>query len=92
MADELASNPGSAVASYWLAAAARGQGDLQAAWDAAQAGWARANLALEGGASLREDLDDLVHRAIAPERARMIAQPLETLTAEWERFKEKWAR
>lgn len=92
MAAELALNPGSAVASYWLAAAARGQGDLQAAWDAAQAGWARANLALEDGVSLRDDLDDLVQRAIAPERARMIAQPQETLTAEWERFKEKWAR
>ncbi len=92
MATELASNPASAVASYWSAAAARGQGDLQAAWDAAQAGWARANLALEHGASLRDDLDDLVQRAIAPERARMLAQPREALTAEWERFKGKWAR
>lgn len=90
MAAELARNPGSEAASYWAAAAARGEGDLQGAWDAAQAGWARANLANERETSLRNDLDTLVQRAIVPERARMLARPPETLTAEWERFKAMW--
>ena len=47
MQSELGANPASAVASYWLAAAAWAQGDLQAAWDAAQAGWVRAPLAAD---------------------------------------------
>jgi hypothetical protein len=92
MAAELAANPASAVASYWAAAAARGQGDVRAAWDAAQAGWVRASLTPDHAASLRDDLEDLVRRAIIPERARLLAQSPDVLTAEWERFKEKWAR
>ena len=32
---ELVLHPGSGAATYWLAAAARAQGDLQGAWDAA---------------------------------------------------------
>ena len=90
MAMELAASPGSAAAAYWLAAAARGQGDLQAAWDAAQAGWVRAALAGERATRLRRDLDHLVTIAMVPERARVLAQTPETLAAEWERFKEKW--
>jgi hypothetical protein len=90
MADELTVNPGSAPASYWLANAARGQGDLQAAWDAAQAGWTRAVLAADGGGKLRADLDDLVRTAIVPERSRVLGQPAEDLAAEWETFKDKW--
>ncbi len=92
MIDELAANAASATASYWAAAAARGQGDLQAAWDAATAGWVRSPLAAARGAVLRDDLDRLVERAIIPERARVLGQPVETLLAEWERFKEKWSR
>ena len=76
---------------YWLSAAARGQGDLQAAWDAAQAGWVRASLSPTRGPALRNDLDRLMHRAIVPERSRILAQPPETLIAEWEQFKEKWS-
>ena len=38
MDEELAAHPGSGAAAYWLAAAARAQGDLQAAWDAAHGG------------------------------------------------------
>src|SRR5581483_8863543 len=38
MERELADHPGSSAAAYWLAAAARAQGDQQAAWDAAEAG------------------------------------------------------
>lgn len=91
MADELTVHPGSSAASYWASAAARGQGDLQAAWDAAQAGWVRASLTVDGGAALREDLDRLVQRAIVPERSRVLAVPPETLAEEWEQFKQKWS-
>jgi hypothetical protein len=90
MAAELAGNPTSSTAAYWAAAAARGQGNLQEAWDAVQAGWVRAPLAPDRGASLRGDLDRLVQRVIIPERARMLSQPPEVLLAEWEKFKEKW--
>lgn len=92
MADELGANPASGAASYWAAAAARGQGDLQAAWDAAQAGWVRAPLTRDGGATLRTDIDQLVEKAIVPERSRITGQPPDTVKAEWDRFKEKWAR
>ena len=43
MEDELRRNAASAVASYWLVAGARGNGDLERAWDAAFAAWARAS-------------------------------------------------
>jgi hypothetical protein len=92
MANELAENPASSAAAYWAAAAARGQGDLQGAWDAAQAAWVRAPLTADHGASLRGDLDRLVERAIVPERARLLAQPADLLRQEWERFKERWSR
>jgi hypothetical protein len=90
MDEELATHPGSGAAAYWIAAAARAQGDLQAAWDAAQAGWVRARLASDKGVALRADLDRLVLRAIVPDRAKATAQPPETLRADWERFKESW--
>ncbi|MQA29310.1 MAG: hypothetical protein GEU82_05635 [Luteitalea sp.] len=92
MATELETNPSSATATYWAAAAARGQGDLHAAWDAVQAGWVRAPLAGERSDQLRGDIDRLVLQAIIPERARLLAQSPETLRLEWERFKERWAR
>jgi hypothetical protein len=90
MDEEIATHPGSGAAAYWLAAAARAQGDLQAAWDAAQAGWVRAPLTSDRGEALRADLDRLVLRAIVPDRAKVTAQSQETLRAEWERFKERW--
>jgi len=90
MDGELALHPGSGTAAYWLAAAARGHGDLQGAWDAAQAAWVRAPLAADKGAALRADVDRLVLRAIIPERARASAQSAQTLQQEWERFKERW--
>jgi hypothetical protein len=92
MQEEIAAYPGSAAAAYWLSAAAHGQGDLQAAWDAAQAGWVRAMLASDRGAALRADLDRLVLRAIVPERAKALAQPPDALRQEWERFKERWSK
>jgi hypothetical protein len=90
--EELALHPGSGAAAYWLAATARAQGDLQAAWDAALAGWVRAPLARDRGAQLRGDLDRLVTSAIAPERAKALAQPPETVLNDWERFKERWSK
>jgi hypothetical protein len=92
MDDELALHQGSSTAAYWLAAAARGQGDPQAAWDAAQAAWVRAPLAGDRGAALRTDVDRLVLKAIIPDRARASSQTPQTLVAEWERFKERWKR
>ena len=90
MDEELATHAASTVAVYWIAAAARSQGDHQGAWDAAQAGWVRARLAIDKGETLRADLDRLVLQAIVPDRARATAQPPDLLRAEWERFKESW--
>jgi hypothetical protein len=92
MEAELAVRPGSAAAGYWLAAAARAQGDLQAAWNASQAGWVRASLASDRGEALRADLDRLVLRAIIPERSRAAGQSAENLRLEWEKFKERWKK
>jgi len=91
MEEELALHPTSGTAAYWLAAAARAQGDHQSAWDSAQAGWVRSALAGgDRGAALRADLDRLVVRGIVPDRARATAQPPEVLRAQWEQFKERW--
>jgi len=92
MQSELGANPASTVASYWLAAAAWAQGDLQAAWDAAQAGWVRAPLATDRGVTLRGELDRLVQRGIAPARAKALAQPPDAVRLDWENFKERWNR
>ena len=92
MEEEIAVRPGNGAALYWLASAARAQGDLQAAWDAVQAGWVRAPLAGDRATALREDLDRLMLRGIVPERARVVGQPPQTLQADWERFKERWRR
>jgi hypothetical protein len=90
MAGELETHPGSGVAAYWLAAAARAQGDAQAAWDAALAGWVRAPLTADKGTALRGDLDRLVLRAIVPDRAKATAQTPESLRQQWEAFKRNW--
>ena len=92
MRAELGTTPASASASYWLAASTLALGDPQAAWDAALAGWLRAPFASDQGAALRGDLDRLVQRAIIPERSKLIAQSTEVCKAEWEAFKDKWAR
>jgi len=90
MQEELAYQVSSTAAAYWIAAAARGHGDLQAAWDAAQAAWVRAPLAADKGIALRADVDALVQRAIIPDRAKSSAQPPQTFQQEWERFKDRW--
>lgn len=92
MDEELATRPGNGVAAYWRAAAARAQGDLQSAWDAAQAAWVRAPLAADGGAKLRGDVDRLVTKAIIPDRAKLTGQPPQRFLSEWDQFKERWKR
>jgi hypothetical protein len=92
MEEELAMRPDSGTAAYWLAAAARAQGDVQAAWDAALAAWVRAPLTSDRGVTLRGDLDRLVLRAIIPDRAKVTAQTPESLRQQWEQFKERWNR
>lgn len=92
MRAELGATLTSAVATYWLSAAARGQGDLQGAWEAAQAGWVRAAMANDRGAGLRADLDRLVLTALVPERARALGQPPDVLRLDWQLFKERWTK
>jgi hypothetical protein len=88
MEEELRQDPGSAPANYWLAAASRGAGDLDRAWDVAMAGWIRAKLAPETADKLRSDLDRLVTQALIPERAR--AKPPRDPLADWEQLKQQW--
>jgi hypothetical protein len=88
---ELGVNPASATASYWLSAAALGQGDPQAAWDAAQAAWVRSALVPDRGQALRYDLDELIERGIAPERSKRTGRPVDSIRSEWGEFKERWA-
>ena len=90
MRDEIATRPANGTAVCWLAASAQAQGDQQAAWDAAQAGWVRAPLTGDRGAALRADLDRLVVMAIVPDRARVLGQPADGLRAQWEQFKDRW--
>jgi hypothetical protein len=97
MRGELAIDPGSAPAIYWLAAAARGAGDLDRAWQAAIAGWVRASLAPDRGAAVRADLDRLVVQAIIPERAARLPtqdfrQAARGMRNEWDAFKAGWAK
>jgi hypothetical protein len=96
MEDELRRNDASAVASYWLVAGTRGSGDLERAWDAAFAAWARASFTGDRRAQLRADLDQIVTLAIIPERARLLApaggaaQPTAAMRAEWDALKQVW--
>ncbi len=95
MASELARNPGSAAAAYWVVVGTRGAGNPAAAWDAAIAGWVRARLASGRSASLRADLDKLVLEGIIPDRVRTAppdkrAQTESDLRAEWAVVKERW--
>jgi tetratricopeptide (TPR) repeat protein len=98
MEKELQGDPGSSAACYWLAAAARGRGDLDRAWAVARAGWLRATFARDGGAALRADLDRLVVQAIIPERARRqvrpqrdLAQIMDGMLSDWEALKSRWS-
>lgn len=97
MERELERAPDSAAVIYWLAAAARGAGDLDRAWQAARAGWIRSKLASGGGAAVRADLDRLVIDGIIPERARLRFASGDARTAfsdemqaEWDAIKRLW--
>ena len=95
MEEEVRRDPGNAAANYWLAASARGAGDLDRAWHAAVAGWIRATLTPETAAALRADLDRLVTQLLIPERTRTrpVREQLEAaaaLRAEWESVKDQW--
>ncbi|MDO8834605.1 MAG: hypothetical protein Q7V01_03375 [Vicinamibacterales bacterium] len=97
MEREMERVPDSGAVIYWLAAAARGAGDLDRAWQAARAGWIRSKVSWGGGEQVRVDLDRLVTNAIIPERARL--QPAagdgrrisaEEMQAEWDALKRLW--
>ena len=95
MSRELARNPGSAAAAYFLVVAARGSGEPLEAWNAAIAGWVRARLAGARSATLRADLDKLVLEGIIPDRVQMVtadkrSQAEADLRAEWAVVKERW--
>jgi len=97
MEKELAADPASAPAAYWLAAALRGAGNLERALDAAQAGWVTAPLGKDHGAALRADLDRLMIQGIIPDRAsrlqpRDIMRTSARMQAEWEALKAAWTR
>lgn len=92
-------NPASTPAAYWLAAGARGAGELDRAWAASIAAWVRASMTLDRGAALRADIDRLVLQALLPERARALGlsakdteQAQAGMLAEWELIKKNWSR
>jgi tetratricopeptide (TPR) repeat protein len=93
---ELARDDRSVPANYWLAAAARGTGDLERAWGAAIAAWVRARDLGPRGDVLRGDLDRFVTLALLPERARQLAADadprpaLEQMLAQWDEIKKKY--
>jgi hypothetical protein len=95
MGRELARNPGSAAAAYWIVVAMRGAGEPDAAWAAAISGWVRARLAGSRSATLRADLDKLVLEGIIPDRVRLLSaerrgQAESELRTEWAVLKERW--
>lgn len=92
---ELRRDPAQPAASYWLAAAARGAGDLDRAWSAASAAWIRAMMRPDRAAVLRADIERLVTQVIIPERAakapaRERKTVADRLAADWENFKKNW--
>ncbi len=95
---ELAHNDASAAGAYWLAAAARGVGDLTRAIGASVAGWVRAATLGDRGDGLRLDLDRLMRQVILPERAHELvptgdAHPtLALLEQQWMQVTGQWAR
>ncbi len=96
MEEELRGDAAARVASYWLAAAARGAGDIERAWDAAIAGWVRISQLGTRGFGARGDLDALVRTAIIPDRARAIAPAAPgpaaaAMRAQWEALKKAWS-
>jgi hypothetical protein len=98
LTEELERDPTLGTAAYWQVVAARGEGDIDRAWELAQAAWVRAPLAEDHGAQLRADLDRIVTQALIPERARRAAgrdqekqvSQETALRDSWEAFKQRW--
>ena len=95
METEMQDDPGNPVANYWLAVAARGEGDLDRAWDIAAAAWVRAPLAPATAEKLRADINRFVNDVLIPERARSRPprdQPeaVAAFRTEWELFTRTW--
>jgi hypothetical protein len=96
MEEELHADTGATVASYWLAAAARGAGDIERAWDAAIAGWVRLSPLGLRGVGARSELDALVRKAIIPDRARVVSPEspdaaAASMRSQWEALKKAWS-
>jgi hypothetical protein len=93
---ELARHDQSSSATYWVAAAARGAGDLERAWSASIAAWVRSRTFGDRATALRTDLDRFVTQVLLPERARALAPDtdarpmLATLLGQWEDLKRKY--
>ena len=95
MVEEVRRDPGSPAANYWLAASARGAGDLERAWHAAVAAWVRAPLRPDTAAVLRADIDRLVTEILVVERARTrpdheTTETVAALLADWNALKTQW--
>jgi len=95
MAEEVRQDPGNPAANYWLAASARGAGDLERAWDAAVAAWVRAPLRPDTAAVLRADIDRFVTEVLVPERARTrpgheTGEASAALQSDWTALKGQW--
>lgn len=97
MGQELRRDLTLAVPNYWIPAALLAKGDADAAWDAAMAGWLRAQMAAWGASETRADIDVLVQQAIVPERARKVGRTdadaeaaATALLADWATFKDRW--
>ena len=95
MNEEIQRDPGSPVANYWLAVSARGEGDIDAAWNYAVAAWVRSTLSPETTEKLRDDLDRLVAQALIPERSRTLSSrdpqdAVAALKTEWDLLKSQW--
>lgn len=97
---ETGRSPSSTAAMYWLAAASRGIEDFERAWALAVAGWIQAPLVAPGAraVALQGDFDELMRKAIIPERARRAAPQADpealkvALAAEWDAIKRRWGR
>ncbi|HEX5110790.1 MAG TPA: hypothetical protein VFV95_20205 [Vicinamibacterales bacterium] len=95
MEDEIRRDPSSPVANYWLPVSARGVGDLDRAWEASGAGWARSVLSSETWFPVREDLDRFVTYVLVVERSRSrngLEQPeaMRAMLEDWEELKQQW--
>jgi hypothetical protein len=96
MDEELHGDASGTVAAYWLAAAARGSGDIERAWDAAIAGWVRTSGFGARAVDARVALDRLVVQAIIPDRARLIAPAspeaaAASMRSQWDALKKAWS-